>query len=172
VGSLKANRTLYPLRKAAREIHAELGPGLEKSRYLDALAAKFEGGPWHFERDVEVPLTERAAPRYHKNSVKADFTFKYRKVLVRVMVEPRLVSHIDRSRHMQRMEDLGIPLGLILNFGLPELDYGRLLHVELLRQWRDEHWAFAAELQNAMEEQEAYPAFQETVQPWYKPKAS
>jgi hypothetical protein len=115
---------LYPIHRAAREIHAALGGGLERAAYMDALEQRFMGGYRGMERGVLLPATCGVAAR----AVRADFTFKNRTVLVRVVSEPGLITTEMRVAHWREMNDTGLPLGIILNFGRDEFDYQHVVH--------------------------------------------
>ncbi|GHU83686.1 hypothetical protein FACS189468_9010 [Spirochaetia bacterium] len=131
------DRALQPLRKAAREIYAELGPGLEKGRYLDALAEKLAAGRYHFERGAALPVLFPTGPGKGEPKVAMvpDFTFKRRKVLVRVIVTPWNITDAAGRQLWSRIRAVGFPLGIILNFGLDTPEYRHVVHQGNLERW-------------------------------------
>jgi GxxExxY protein len=117
-------RVLYPIQRAAREIHAALGAGLKCGVYLDALEQRFAGGLCGMERGVLLPVVAEGIAR----EIRADFTFKNRTVLVRVVSNMGLITEEMRVAHWFAMNDTGVPLGIILNFGRDEFDYQHVVH--------------------------------------------
>jgi GxxExxY protein len=124
---------LREIYRAAREIHAELGPDCKRKHYAAALAARFSGGRYGCERDVELPCSKGA-----QDSITADFTFLNRKVLVRVVLYQWEITPGVCRDLWERLDATGVPLGLILNFGSPAFEYRRVQHQGYVQQWRRE----------------------------------
>jgi hypothetical protein len=91
---------------------------------MDALEQRFMGGYRGMERDVLLPAVREGTGR----EIHADFTFKNRAVLVRVVSNPGLITKEMRVAHWHEMNDTGLPLGIILNFGRAEFDYQHIVH--------------------------------------------
>jgi GxxExxY protein len=142
MSQLHVRYVLREIYRTAREIHTELGPGYKRKRYAGALAARFSGCRYGCERDVALPSIvqsphwkpDHPLPAYFN----ADFTFLYRKILVRVVLYQWEIPPGVCRDLWQRIDATGVPLGLILNFGRPEFEYRRVMHHGYLRQWRTE----------------------------------
>ena len=107
----------YPILRAAREIHAALGPGLARSVYADALEARFPDGKHRMERDVLLPSVKEDG-----KTIAAYFTFLYRKILVRGVSYPDPLWPDTEGALLRRLFAAGLPLGVVLNFGRDELE--------------------------------------------------
>ncbi|GHV62299.1 hypothetical protein AGMMS49587_08730 [Spirochaetia bacterium] len=127
---------LCPIKRAARKIHAQLGGGQLTGVYLDALETWFSGGKNGMERNVLLsPVGERrladgsVLPRSAlSDGLRADFTFKHRTVLVRVLSQPDPVSEKALQNLWFALNDTGLPLGIIMNFGRSEFESAHVVH--------------------------------------------
>jgi GxxExxY protein len=124
---LVPHHALYPVRKAYREVYAELGPGLEKERYIEALAQRLKDTNHHFETNAELPCS--AGGYMH-----ADLTYAHRKVYILVGENPRQIPESVCNRMQFRLKATGIPMGIILNFGREEPEYRQVTNMERLIQ--------------------------------------
>ncbi|GHV62427.1 hypothetical protein AGMMS49587_09260 [Spirochaetia bacterium] len=127
---------LCPIKRAARKIHAQLGGGLLTGVYLDALEAWFAGGKNGMERNVLLPpigvrwMADGAVrPRsVLSEGFRADFTFKHRTVLARVLSQPNPISEKAQHNFWFALNDTGAPLGIIMNFGRDEFESAYVVH--------------------------------------------
>ncbi|GHV75756.1 hypothetical protein AGMMS49942_05770 [Spirochaetia bacterium] len=133
-------RTIY---RAAGEIHAQLVGSDYKRKHCEmALAKRFSGGRYGCEQNVALPCVIPEAewnsvfPR--PQSIRADFTFFNRHVLVRIVFYKQSISEGACRDMWRRMYAADIPLGLILNFGRPVFEYRRVMYRRRLAQWREE----------------------------------
>jgi hypothetical protein len=124
---------LKPVRIAAEEVHASLGPGLQYWQYADALEAKFPDGRHHMERNVLLPIIKGPG-----DFLKADFTFMFRHIMVRVTSTPEKLSRSLELAMLSRLYSTGLALAMVLNFGTPELDRVRVIHEENYLKWKAE----------------------------------
>jgi GxxExxY protein len=124
-------KVLNPILRAAEEVHAALGPGLAPKAYADALEEKFPRGKHGMERDVFLPMV-----RDKGSFVPADFTFVHRNILVRVTSYPEPLHGDTWTGMRSRLEAAGLSLALVLNFGVEEPDFLRVIHQENLIKWK------------------------------------
>ena len=103
-------------------VHRTLGLGFPEVVYQRALAIELFKNGLRAEREVELPV-------YYENekvgSRRADFF-----VGGRVLVEMKAVAAILPAYHVQLinyLEAFKIPVGLLLNFGAPSLEYKRFV---------------------------------------------
>jgi GxxExxY protein len=99
-------------------LHSDLGPGLLESAYEGFLAASLTEKCVAFRRQVPVQV------RY--KGVAVDNAFK-----IDLLVEDRLVvelKSVERPVHAKQLTTylrlMGLPLGLLMNFGLPTFKAG------------------------------------------------
>ncbi len=114
------NDISYLIRKAAFDVHTELGPGLLESVYETAL--QFELRQAGLLAQAQVPL-----PMVYKG-IAMDVGFRLDLVVEnRVVVEIKSVEAILEVHHMQLLTYLklsGHKLGLLINFNVPRLKAG------------------------------------------------
>jgi GxxExxY protein len=102
---------------AAIEVHRELGPGLLKSIYREALAVELAARGFTVNREVQVPILYK--DRTLANSLKLDML-----VNELIVVEVKSVEHIVSVHEAQLLSYLrlsGRRLGLLINFNSPVL---------------------------------------------------
>jgi GxxExxY protein len=124
---LVPHHALYPVRKAYREVYAELGPGLEKERYVDALAQRLKDTNHHFETDALIPFGKG-------KGMHADLTYAHRKVYVKVALIPAGISDGAAQKILFRLNVTGIPMGIILNFGCNAPEYRQVVNTAGLKR--------------------------------------
>jgi GxxExxY protein len=121
------HQAFYPVRKAYREVYEELGTGLDKTLYIEALAQKLKNTCRHYETTVTLPCS--AGGIMH-----ADLTYAYRKVYVKLTRSPAGISDGVCKKMQFRLKATGIPLGIILNFGKEEPEYRQVVYMEHLQR--------------------------------------
>jgi hypothetical protein len=137
-GKHPPSHILYPIRHVAQKVHAELGGGLKCGVYLDALEERYRAIGQGMERNVLLPVTSGrvSAEYFAAGGIHADFTFKNRMVLVRAVSNPGSITEKMMLSHWFAMNDTGIPLGIILNFGLGEFEYRHVMHKAYEREFK------------------------------------
>jgi hypothetical protein len=129
---------------------------------MDALEQRFAGGGYGMERNVMLPIvSNKVAPGgFTEGGICADFTFVHRSVLVLVLANPCHITEDMKRRHWFRLNDTGIPLGLILNFGGESFEYHRIVHQANLAKWNDvrQQWSVAADTPAEWDEADAKSA--------------
>jgi GxxExxY protein len=131
---LTPGKRSYRILAAARKVHAAFGPGLPYGQYGDALEAEFPDGFYQMERNVRLPVVGRK----NGHTLKADFTFRGRRIMVRVMNTNVPVSSAIEHEMWRRLCGTGCAIGLVLNFGRPALDQARVIHRGNCALWKAE----------------------------------
>ncbi len=116
------NELTHKIIGCAMTVHRKMGLGFPEVIYQRALAIELFKQGLRAEREVELPV-------YYENekvgSRRADFF-----VDGRVLVEMKAVAAILPAYHVQLinyLEAFKIPVGLLLNFGAPSLEYKRFV---------------------------------------------
>ncbi len=114
------NDISYLVRKAAFEVHTELGPGLLESVYETALQFELQQAGLLVKAQVPLPMV------YKSVSMEVGFRMD---LLVenRVVVEIKSVETVLEVHHLQLLTYLklsGHKLGLLINFNVPRLKQG------------------------------------------------
>src|SRR5688572_13690297 len=125
VASLKAPTThqdvTYRVIGAAMKVHNQLGPGLRETLYHRALsvAMREAGLSFEFEKPVQVELDGEFV----------GMLFLDHFVEGAVVVETKVLSHLltndEVGQVITYLSATGAPVGLLLNFGRPRLEYKR-----------------------------------------------
>ena len=114
------NDISYLIRKAAFEVHTELGPGLLESVYETALQFELRQAGLLVKAQVPLPMVYKG--------VGMDVGFRMDLLVEnRVVVEIKSIEAIMEVHHMQLLTYLklsGHKLGLLLNFNVPRLKEG------------------------------------------------
>jgi GxxExxY protein len=113
----------YQIVGACMEVHAGLGGGFLEPVYQEALALVFAEKEIPFEREKELPIFFRGKP-LNKRYV-ADFV-----CFGSIIVEIKATSDLTGEHEAQVLNYLkasGLKLGLLVNFGVPSLQYRRLV---------------------------------------------
>jgi len=112
----------YKIIGCAMEVHKELGFGFLEAVYEEALAREFQRGSLKFKRQQRLPIFYKAE---HIKNYEADFVVED-KVLVELKASKKLTK-IDQAQLHNYLKATGIKIGLIFNFGLPSLEYKRVI---------------------------------------------
>ena len=108
---------------AAMEVHGQLGHGFLEAVYQQALALEFSDRQVPFRREVDLAIEYKG--RVLACEYLADFL-----CFDSVVVELKALSQLVAAHHAQIINELkatGYPLGLLLNFGAPSLEYRRFI---------------------------------------------
>jgi len=112
----------YSIIGAAMEVHRELGPGFLEPVYRGALAVEFELRGIPFQREVELPVVYKG--RELDARYRADFICYGRAVVVETKALSQLSGN-EEAQVINYLKATRIPVGLLLNFGSPSLQYKR-----------------------------------------------
>jgi GxxExxY protein len=103
------------------EVHRELGCGFLEPVYQEALAVEFELREIPFQREVTLPI--RYKGRLLKSNYRVDFV-AFDAVLVELKALCDL-SGVEESQIIHYLKASGKPVGLLVNFGRPSLEFKR-----------------------------------------------
>ena len=113
----------YAIIGAAMEVHRLLGHGFLEAVYQEALALELTARMIPFEREVEIPIFFK--DQRLRCSYRADFI-----CYERVVVELKAISQLSGADEAQTINELkatGLNRALLINFGMPGLEYKRLV---------------------------------------------
>ncbi len=112
----------YKIIGCAMEVHKELGFGFLEAVYEEALARELQREGLKFKRQQRLPIFYKAE---HIKDYEADFVVED-KVLVELKASKKFTK-IDQAQLHNYLKATGIKIGLIFNFGLPSLEYKRVI---------------------------------------------
>ncbi len=123
MGRITLEQESYKVIGACMEVHAHLGAGFLEIVYKDALEHEFKlrGIPYVREKKYEVVFKGVALPHYFC----ADFV-----AYENIILEVKAVSAIADEFIKQTLNYIAIaksPLGIIVNFGTPSLQFRRVV---------------------------------------------
>ena len=101
-------------------LHADLGPGLLESAYEAFLAASLAEKGVAYRRQVIVPVRYKGV--VVDNAFKIDLLVEERLVVELKSLERNAPVHAKQLTTYLRL--MGLPLGLLINFGLPTFKEG------------------------------------------------
>ena len=113
----------YSIIGAAMEVHRQLGRGFLEAVYQEAMAVELTARQIPFRREVSLPIFykgQRLACSY-----RADFV-----CFEAVVVETKAINQLtgaDESQLINELKATGLNRGLLINFGVPSLEYKRLV---------------------------------------------
>jgi len=111
----------YEIMGAVFEVHNVLGPGFMESLYEEALARELDARSVPFERQKEVTIAYKGQPiGTHRLDMVVDG---------KVVLELKAVSELaDAFKQQVRsyLKATGLRLGILINFGAPEVRYVRI----------------------------------------------
>jgi GxxExxY protein len=112
---------VYRILEAARTVHATLGPGFIESIYGRALRAELKGSGFQVDREKAIKIWYgRCLVGKHRLDLVVD-----QSVIIELKANRGIIPiHVAQLRSYLHASDY--PLGLILNFGLTELQWERI----------------------------------------------
>ena len=119
----KRDEKTYAIIGAAMAVHNELGCGFLEAVYQDALEIEFKkrGIPYEREKKIEVFYSgEKLSSFYRPDFLCFD----------EVVVETKALSKrsgTEESQVINQLKASGMHKALLINFGLPKLDYKRMV---------------------------------------------
>ena len=108
---------------AAMEVHRQLGHGFLEAVYQQALALELSDRGIAFRREVDLPV--RYKQRLLACEYRTDFV-----CFDHIVVELKAVGQLaapHRAQIINQLKATDQPLGLLLNFGAPSLEYLRFV---------------------------------------------
>lgn len=122
-GQRRDHRT-YALIGAAFEVHGHLGPGFLERIYAEAF--KVELARVGIDHRSEVTFPARYKGQVLPVTYRADLVC-FDGVLVELKAQ-RCLTPVDHAQVINYLKLSGLPVGLLLNFGRPSLEYQRFIH--------------------------------------------
>jgi GxxExxY protein len=112
----------YAIIGAAIEVHRELGCGFLEAVYHEALAIEFAARGVPFSREVALPVHYKG--QLLGAGYRSDFIC-FEKVLVELKAISQITG-VDDAQVLNYLKATGFDVGLLLNFGVPSLQWKRL----------------------------------------------
>jgi GxxExxY protein len=130
---LDINEKVYKIIGSCLEVHRVLGPGYPPDYYIKALEVEFPAKGLAFERRKSVSIVYKDSL---VGTVELDFL-----VADEVLVDIRSQDNLDDvevQRLLRMLQLTGKPIGIVVNFGTPKIQYKRVLpgshHVQDVRK--------------------------------------
>ena len=120
---IKKDPRTHAIIGAAMEVHRQLGNGFLEAVYQEALAIELAARAIPFQREVELSVTYKGVLLRCK--YKADFIC-YDSVIIELKALAA-TSGIEQAQLLNYLKATGLPIGLVINFGTPSLEYKRLV---------------------------------------------
>ncbi len=113
----------YELIGVGMKIHRALKPGLRKVAYQNALELEFGNLGVRFEREYrhEVYYQDQPIGLYYLDFLVEDA------VVVELKAFSHFLTQAEVAQCLRYMQATKAPVGLLINFGRPQLDYKRIL---------------------------------------------
>ena len=115
----------YAIIGAAMEVHRVLGCGFVESAYQEALAIELQRRNIPFLREAALEMEYKGQKL--NTTFRADFIC-FRRVIVELKALSKL-GPIEDSQLMNYLKVSGLPVGLLLNFGIRSLESKRMVGV-------------------------------------------
>lgn len=112
---------VYRIAGAAMTVSNELGSGFLEAVYQEALAMEFGDCDIPFEAQKKITISYK--DRILKREYIADF-FCYGKIIVEIKAIKKITG-IEEAQLLNYLKATKLPLGLIINFGSPKLEWKR-----------------------------------------------
>ena len=112
---------VYQIVGAAMEVSNELGNGFLEAVYQEALGIEFD------QRQIPYTPQQRITISYKNTTLKKEYIADY-VCFEQVIVEIKAIQSISRIEEAQLLNYLkatGFPVGLLINFGTPKLEWKR-----------------------------------------------
>ena len=119
----KGDAKTYAIIGAAMEVHRQLGCGFLEAVYQDALEVEFTLRQIPFRREVDLPVCYKGKPL--QVAYRVDFLC-YDSIVVELKALSDL-SGVEEAQLINYLKASGLGVGLLLNFGLPSLQYRRFV---------------------------------------------
>jgi len=113
----------YTIIGAAMTVHRELGYGFLEAVYHDALAIELTDCNIPFQHEVPIPIHYKS--QQIDASYRADFLC-YDRVIVELKALGS-ISGIEEAQLLNYIKATTLPVGLLINFGAPSLEYKRMV---------------------------------------------
>ena len=110
--------------RAAYTVHNELGCGFLEKVYQEAMAIQLSEMGIPFEREKHLPIT------YHGKVLKCDYIADFvvdNKVIIEIKAVTEM-SPIFEAQTINYLRATGIKVGLLINFGIRQLQIKRLAY--------------------------------------------
>ena len=120
---MKNDSETYAIIGAAMRAHHDLGCGFLEAVYQEALEIEFQEQGIGYEREKKLPVTYHG--RVLETYYKADFLC-YGSVIVELKALQSL-SGVEESQVINYMKASGLHRSLLINFGVSQLQYKRLV---------------------------------------------
>ncbi|MEW6095631.1 MAG: GxxExxY protein [bacterium] len=113
----------YKIVGIAMEVHRELGCGFLESVYDEAFGIELERSSLSFEYQKELPIFYKG--KKLEKQFRADYLIEKE-----ILVENKAtkgITEIDEAQIHNYLKVTGLKLGIIINYGLPSLEYKRII---------------------------------------------
>lgn len=113
----------YKIIGSAMKVHKELGSGFLESVYDEAFGIELKNSGLNFEYQKEVEI-------FYKG-VKLDKKFRSDYFIENIILvdnkATKGITEIDEAQMHNYLKATGLKLGIIINYGLPSLEYKRIV---------------------------------------------
>jgi GxxExxY protein len=121
---MEKDKRTFSIIGAAMEVHRELGCGFLEPVYQEALAIELKIRNIPFKREVNLELSYKG--KNLSASYRVDFIC-YGSIIVELKALTR-ISSVEESQIINYLKASGLEIGLLINFGLPRLEYKRFAY--------------------------------------------